>query len=97
MCQAKATVSFHVRKGERMTMGKKGRAAREREGAGSWRPRAAPEGPRRPGQAGGGEVDVQGASTQDLPISAKKTTDILQNAPWFLEFSETIQNSTLLV
>jgi hypothetical protein len=67
MCQAKATVSFHVRKGERMTMGKKGRAAREREGAGSWRPRAAPEGPRRPGQAGGGEVDLQGASTQQLP------------------------------
>jgi hypothetical protein len=75
---------------------KEERPGREK-GAGSWRPGAAPEGPRRPGQAGGGEVDVQGASTQELPVSAKKTTKILQNAPWFLGFSETIQNSTLLV
>jgi hypothetical protein len=68
----------------------------KKEGRNSWRRWAAPGGSLvSRAQAGGGNGDVQEASTQELPVSAKKTRGFCKNPPWTLGFSGKFENGTL--
>jgi hypothetical protein len=85
------------RKRGRGRRGRKEERLGREKGAGSWRLGAAPEGPHRPGQAGGGEVDVQEASTHLFPVTQQRRQSAFANSPLVLgSFPEKFKTALVL-